>query len=133
MTLQVRQSAMDRMIAHARADAPDECCGLLLGTSGLVHEAIAARNLRRSPTRYEIDPADHFSAIRRARAAGQAVIGAYHSHPRGPSVPSATDAAELHDSSLTHVIVSLATDPPSVAAFQWTAGNFAAIDLVPVP
>ena len=132
MALQVRQQAIDRMIAHALAEAPNECCGLMLGADGVVREAIAARNLHRSPTQYRIDPADHFSTIRRARATGQTVIGAYHSHPRGPSIPSATDAAELTDPTLTHVIVSLATEPPSVLAFEWTGGNFAAIDLVPV-
>jgi proteasome lid subunit RPN8/RPN11 len=133
MKLRVRQQIIDRMIAHARADLPNECCGLLLGVGDLVHDAVAARNLRRSPTRYEIDPADHISAIRRARQSGQSVLGAYHSHPRGPSIPSATDAAEMSDPSMTHVIVSLESEPPSVAAFAWADGNFVAIDFVPVP
>jgi proteasome lid subunit RPN8/RPN11 len=129
--LRISRDVLDRVIAHARAEAPDECCGLLLGTGDRLHEAVPAHNVRRSPTRFQIDPADHFAAIRRARVTAQTVIGAYHSHPRGPSVPSPTDAAELHDTSLIHVIVSLAEDPPPVSAFRWTEGNFATVDLVP--
>jgi proteasome lid subunit RPN8/RPN11 len=132
MRLCIPRQAIDAMISHARADAPNECCGLLLGTGSIVHEVIAARNARRSPTRYEIHPADHFAAIRRARAIGQAVIGGYHSHPRGPSVPSETDAAEVNDPSLVHIIVSLERDPPVVSAFSWAGRNFVPIDLVPV-
>jgi proteasome lid subunit RPN8/RPN11 len=131
--LRVRQGVLDEVIAHARADAPDECCGLLLGGADILDLSVPTRNVRRSPTRFEIDPADHFAAIRLARSTGRLVCGAYHSHPRGPAVPSPTDAAELSDSSLVHVIVSLETHPPSVRAFRWRNGNFVRIDLVPVP
>ena len=133
MRLRVPQGTIDRMIAHARADEPNECCGLLLGVDEVVHDAVAARNIRSSATQYEIDPADHIAAIRRARASGQSVLGAYHSHPRGPSHPSERDAAEMSDPSMRHVIVSLASEPPVVGAFAWVDGNFVAIDLVPEP
>ena len=133
MEVRIPQRLVDAMVAHARADAPNECCGLLIGVDTLVREAVAAGNIRQSPSRYEIDPADHFAAVRHARATGQEIVGAYHSHPRGPSMPSPTDAAELNDPTMTHVIVSLGTNPPSVRAFRWADGNFVAIDLVPVP
>ena len=132
ISLRVRRSALEELIAHARAEAPNECCGLLLGAAGAIDQAIPARNVRRSPTRFQIDPADHFAALRLARSTGRLVVGAYHSHPNGPSRPSATDAAELNDAALIYVIVSLATEPPSTAAFRWADGNFVAIDLVPV-
>ena len=89
-------------------ERPNECCGLLIGTADIVEDAVRARNVRRSPTRFQVEPADHFAAIRRARAAGCEVIGAYHSHPNGPSGPSETDRVRLTDPSMFHVIVSLA-------------------------
>lgn len=131
--LRIRRSALDDVIAHARAEVPNECCGLLLGDRESIDRVMRARNVRQSPTQYEVDPADHFAAIRLARATGQLVLGAYHSHPRGPLRPSSTDAAELNDPTLIHLIVSLATEPPAAAAFRWDAGNFASVDLVPVP
>jgi proteasome lid subunit RPN8/RPN11 len=69
-----------------------------------------------------VSPEDHFAAIRHARATGQLVIGAYHSHPRSPAAPSETDIEEANDPELLHVIVSLATDPPSVRAYRLADG-----------
>jgi proteasome lid subunit RPN8/RPN11 len=131
--IRVRREVLDAMIRHALAESPIECCGLLIGSAGIIGESVPARNELRSPTRFRIDPADHFAAIRLARSTGRSVLGAYHSHPRGPSRPSGTDAAEVNDPTLVHVIVSLATNPPSAAAFAWIDGNFVSIDLVPEP
>jgi proteasome lid subunit RPN8/RPN11 len=131
--VRIRQDVIDAVIAHARRDAPNECCGLLLGAHDRIDESYAARNVRASTTRFLIDPEDHFQAIRRARTSGRIVRGAYHSHPRGPSQPSDTDAANLNDPSLLHMIVSLGDDEPRIRAFEWIEGNFVAVDLVPQP
>jgi proteasome lid subunit RPN8/RPN11 len=131
--VRIRQQVIDAVIVHARREVPNECCGLLLGSSDQIDESYAARNLSASPTRFLIDPSDHFAAIRHARASGRAVRGAYHSHPRGPSAPSPTDAAELNDSSLLHMIVSLQQGEPRIGMFEWTLGNFVAVDLVREP
>jgi proteasome lid subunit RPN8/RPN11 len=85
---------LDDILRHAREEAPNECCGLLVGRRGVVEHSVRARNLQSSPTRYLIDPGDHFAAIRTARAEGRRVIGAYHSHPSGGPTPSDSDLAE---------------------------------------
>ena len=82
------------MLRHARAEAPNECCGLLVGRRGAIEGSVRARNLQSSPTRYLIDPADHFAAMRAARSQGRRVIGAYHSHPASPAAPSESDVSE---------------------------------------
>ena len=130
--IRTRQTVIDAMLAHARAALPEECCGLLLDCDGVIDEAIAATNVRHSPTRFEIDPRDHVAAIRKARATARTVRAAYHSHPAGPPGPSATDAAEMGDPSLLYFIVSL-QDPAAVHAFRWEGGNFSAVPIVPVP
>jgi proteasome lid subunit RPN8/RPN11 len=104
--VRIARRALADMRAHARAELPNECCGLLVGDEQGIRRSIRARNLRRSPARYLIDPRDHFGAIRAARAGGVAVIGAYHSHPTGPAVPSKRDLAEAHDPAYLYVIVS---------------------------
>jgi proteasome lid subunit RPN8/RPN11 len=131
--IRIRQEVVDAVIAHARREAPNECCGLLLGGRDAIDESYAARNVCGSATRFLIHPEDHFDAIRRARASGRAVRGAYHSHPRGPSRPSDTDVAHVNDPRLLHMIVSLQDDEPRVRLFEWTDGNFAVVDLVPEP
>ena len=44
------------MLAHAREEAPRECCGLLVGKGDAVERSVRARNLDARPTRYLIDP-----------------------------------------------------------------------------
>jgi proteasome lid subunit RPN8/RPN11 len=130
--VRILQDAFDRIVAHAVEEKPNECCGLLIGSADLVHDAVRARNVRRSPTKFEVAPADHFAALRKARAAGLEVIGAYHSHPNGPSGPSETDRARLTDPSLVHVIVSLAHGTRTVRAFRFTEGSYSQLEFVPV-
>ena len=131
--MKIRQTALDRIVAHALEEKPNECCGLLIGSLELVQDVMRARNLRKSPTKFQVEPADHFAAIRRARAAGLEVVGAYHSHPNGPSGPSETDRLRLNDPTMVHVIVSLAHGTRTVRAFRFQEGNFSQLEFVPIP
>lgn len=126
--LRLPGSLGDTLVAEAIAAAPHEACGLLVGRDGEVHRVVPARNVDASPARYTIDPADHFAALRAARRDGLAVIGAYHSHPAGPPVPSPTDMAEASPDFL-YVIVGLAP-APAVAAWRLVDGNFIGLSLV---
>ncbi len=81
--------------AHAAAALPQEVCGLLLGEGARITAARPAANVHPAPhTHFEIDPQALIDAHRAAREQGAPqVIGYYHSHPRGPAEPSATDRA----------------------------------------
>ncbi len=131
--MKIRQDVIARIVAHAVEELPNECCGLLIGSSDIVEDAARARNLKRSRTKFQVEPADHFAAIRKARAGGLEVIGAYHSHPSGPSGPSDTDRARLTDPAMFHIIVSLAHGTKTVRAFRLVDGNFSPLEIVPVP
>ena len=131
--MKIRQQALDAIVAHAVEDLPNECCGLLLGNAEIVEDVARARNVKRSRTKFQVEPADHFAAIRRARASGLEIVGAYHSHPSGPSGPSEIDRARLTDPAMFHVIVSLAHGTRTVRAFRIADGNFSPLELVPVP
>jgi proteasome lid subunit RPN8/RPN11 len=99
--------AIAEMLAHATEELPNECCGLLIGRRGVVERTVRARNLEAGPTRYLIDPQDHFAAMKSARAEGLHVIGAYHSHPSSAPVPSPSDIAEASGGAdFLYVIVS---------------------------
>ena len=114
----IRRTVIDAIVGHARRDSPLECCGLLIGSGEGVVASHEARNLKASEVLYLVDPADHFVAIRSARAAGLDVVGAYHSHPGSAAVPSTTDIRDANDPEFVHVIVSLAGATPQVAAYQ---------------
>ena len=132
MTIAIPASALQEMLAHAREEAPRECCGLLVGRGEAVARIIRARNADVKATRYLIDPADHFAAIRSARADGLEVIGAYHSHPSSAPVPSTTDIAEANSGSdFFYVIVSPAGD--DVRAYRIDGNNYVPLRLIPNP
>ncbi len=82
------------ILAHAEAAAPDEACGLLIGTGSDILSATPAANVAADPSRsFEIDPATLLRVHREGRGQGRRVVGWYHSHPNGSAHPSATDAA----------------------------------------
>jgi proteasome lid subunit RPN8/RPN11/uncharacterized damage-inducible protein DinB len=114
-----------QMLAHAREDAPRECCGLLVGAATTIDESIRSANLDLDPKRYRIDPELHIATNRRLRGSGRGVIGVYHSHPSSPAIPSPSDQAEAYYSDFIWVIVSLAVpDAEAVAAYRLGASGF---------
>jgi proteasome lid subunit RPN8/RPN11 len=134
MSIPIRRVALNAIAAHAVAELPDECCGLLVADGGVIVQAVRARSLRRSPTAYLIDPKDQFDAIREARASAREVVGAYHSHPDSDPVPSARDLAEAQYPEYVYVIVRPLSDGGSdIRAYRLDAGNFAPVGLVTVP
>lgn len=115
--LRLPRAVRDALIAHAAREAPNECCGLLIGKGQGVSDAHPARNKVASQTRFQINPADHFVAIRKARAAGLEVIGAYHSHPASAALPSVSDLADASEGAPVMLIVSLVPPEPVVRGF----------------
>ena len=101
-------SVLADLFAHAREEAPRECCGLLVGAAGAVVRSVRARNAAEGNARSLVDPDDHFKALRAARTYGREIVGAYHSHPCSAPVPSPRDIAEAHGGpEFLYVIVSL--------------------------
>jgi proteasome lid subunit RPN8/RPN11 len=130
--VRVGRDVIDEIVQHAADELPNECCGLLVGAPDEVAWTVRSKNLAQSPTRFLVDPEAHFRALRLARAAGLAVVGAYHSHPVTEPVPSAVDRAEVSDTDFLYLIVS----PGSRAAqhqvrlYLAKGGNFEPVDLV---
>jgi proteasome lid subunit RPN8/RPN11 len=121
--LKITKEASDAIVAHAREALPDECCGLLIGSPSLIERAHRARNLDASPTRFLIDPRDHFAAIHAARAIGLDVVGVYHSHPATSATPSPADLAEASYPEYIYVIVSPQLEPIDVRSFRLRDGG----------
>ena len=117
-------SVVENILAHARREAPRECCGILIGTGGSVLESVRARNIDHRPTRFLIDPRDHIDARREARRRGLAVLGFYHSHPHSSAAPSETDRADAMYPDHLYLIVGLASEPPEIGLYVLSDGNF---------
>ncbi len=127
----IAKAVLDAIVEHARDDAPDECCGLLVGSGERIDEAVRTPSVERSPTRYQVDPSAHIALIKRLRGSERAIVGAYHSHPQRPAVPSASDIAEAYYPEFVYVIVSLAGVEPDVRAWRIRDGLVAELRIRP--
>ena len=118
---------------EARDGFPRECCGLLEGvTDGETISVTAlhpARNLSADSDRFEIDPSDHFAAIRTARANGTEIVGCYHSHPNGSAKPSARDAEGAWDEGFVWLIAAVSGGAASVRGFSRNADGWQPVEL----
>lgn len=105
------------MLAHARAEAPNECCGMIASADGVAAKVYAAENAAASPLRYEIDPKEQLEIEMDIEDRGWDLGAIYHSHTRSAPVPSETDRnLAFHPDSL-YIIVGLDGDEPDVRAW----------------
>jgi proteasome lid subunit RPN8/RPN11 len=107
--VRISRAHWDELIAHAREDAPNECCGYVWGRDGVVEGAARADNPRKSPYGYELDHKSLF-AVNELDDDGFEV-GIYHSHPRSPAEPSQTDINLAQYPDWLYLIVSLEAEP----------------------
>jgi proteasome lid subunit RPN8/RPN11 len=129
--LRIADVGWRKIVAHARDAAPAECCGLLVGRSDEIVDAMRTRNIAGDPLRFVIDPKDHIDGRREARRRGLEVVGFYHSHPRSPAEPSDTDVAEASYPDHLYLIVSLAAEPPAMSLFRLENGGFVRVAIRP--
>ena len=123
-----------RLVAHARAEAPRECCGFLVGRGSRVDECVPTANVDPNPSRYQIDPASHIALNRRLRGSPRSILGVYHSHPRGGNTPSPSDVAEASYREFVYLIVSLEdAEKPAIRAYRITEGIDISIALMVGP
>ena len=123
----ISQADWEAMVAHAREDAPNECCGYARMSDGRVDEVVRGRNLRASPYGYELDPQSLLAANELDDEGFGVAI--YHSHPRSAAEPSQTDINLAHYPHWRYLIVSLAGDP-QVRAWRIADGRVEEEDLV---
>ena len=132
--LVIPRTIHDAVIAHARAELPNECCGLLAGAieddDGRVTQHFPLRNDSASPTQYLTNARDLLDAVRATRAAGTEFLAVYHSHPSSAAVPSRTDVERnTWGETAVHVIVGLGGDEPDVRAWWLTDVGYRAAEL----
>jgi proteasome lid subunit RPN8/RPN11 len=108
----------EAMRAHARAEAPREACGIIIGSApaaagGTPLRWIPTTNVLASSTLYEIDAAQLLRISLDADDAGEFIWGIVHSHVASPAIPSVTDTSVAGYPDALYLLVSLA---PSQAA-----------------
>jgi proteasome lid subunit RPN8/RPN11 len=125
--MRISKADWDELVAHARDDEPNECCGYAPMKDGRVERVVRARNLRNSPYGYELDAKGALGAVE-AEEEGYD-IALYHSHPKSPAEPSQTDINIAFYPQWLYVIVSLAGEP-EVRAWRIADGRVEEEDIV---
>jgi proteasome lid subunit RPN8/RPN11 len=119
MTLSLSRSHVDEMIAHAREDDPNECCGIIAGNDGHATQLYRAINAEASPYRYSVDAKDLLRIYRDIEKKGWDVLAIYHSHTHTEAYPSPTDVRLAAWPDAYYVLVSLEDkERPVVRAFR---------------
>ena len=106
--LKLDRSYVDEIIAHARQDVPNECCGIIAGVDGRATRLYRAVNAEASPYRYNVDPKDLLRIYRDLESKGWDVLAIYHSHTHTEAYPSPTDVRLAAWPEAYYLIVSLA-------------------------
>ena len=106
--LKISRHLVDDMVAHARADHPDEACGVIAGpiNSDLPTRFVPMLNAARSPTFYEFDSTDLLRLYRDMDDRDEVPVVIYHSHTATEAYPSRTDIALAAEPDAHYVLVS---------------------------
>jgi proteasome lid subunit RPN8/RPN11 len=118
--LTLREDIYNAIVAHARADHPDEACGVVAGLEGSdrPERFIPVANAARSPTFYEFDPDDLLKLYRDMEKRGEEPVVIYHSHTATEAYPSRRDIPLASEPNAHYVLVST-RDADDLGEFQF--------------
>lgn len=125
--LTITRELLDLVIAHARADHPDEACGVIAGQAGSdrPERFIAMTNAQRSPTFYEFDSMEQFRVWHEMSDRDEEPVVIYHSHTATAAYPSRTDISYANEPAAHYLLVSTRDSDPEVRSFRIVDGKVA--------
>lgn len=122
--LVISRELFDQMVAHCRANHPNEACGLLAGTGSRATKVYPMSNTEPSPVSYFMDPREQFIAMKDMRLEGLAMLAIFHSHPQSPAYPSVKDVSLAFYEDAVYLIISLMNQQdPVVKAYTIIDGT----------
>jgi proteasome lid subunit RPN8/RPN11 len=127
--MRIARSMLDQIVAQARAEAPNECCGIVGTRDGRAVTVYPVRNVAASPLRYEIDPKDQLRVFEALDEADLDIGAIYHSHTRSAPEPSQTDINLAFYPDAVYVIVGVAGEEDDVRAWRIVDGKVSTASL----
>ena len=117
--IRIPRSIYQKMIGHARREAPVECCGILGGKDKTVQESFEIKNVESSPVQFLMDPREQLNVFEEMEETSMDMVAIYHSHPHTIPFPSEMDVQRTFDPEMPSIIISLKEkDEPVVKAFR---------------
>jgi proteasome lid subunit RPN8/RPN11 len=128
--IEIKKIAYDEMVAHAKSGVPNEVCGYLAGTEGVLTKVYRMTNVSTTPeVFFNFDPKEMFKVQKESRTEGLRLLNVYHSHPKGGNKPSVSDKEFLKDPSLNYIIISLEHADPEVNGFWIKNGEAGPLEI----
>jgi proteasome lid subunit RPN8/RPN11 len=121
--MRIGRDLLDRIVEQARAEAPNECCGIIAAQAGRAVAVHPARNAAASPLRYEMDGMEQYRIQSAIEDAGRELGAIYHSHTRSDPYPSQTDINLAFYPEALYVIVGVKGEEPEIRAFRIVDGE----------
>jgi proteasome lid subunit RPN8/RPN11 len=134
--LKISSALRAEILAHARADHPDEACGVIAGPAGSDRPVrlIAMLNAERSPTFYRFDSMEQLKVWQEMEGRGEEPVVIYHSHTATEAYPSRTDISYAMEPAAHYVLVSTREpDQDEFRSFRIVDGEVAEEDVTVVP
>jgi proteasome lid subunit RPN8/RPN11 len=129
--MRIARSLYDEIVEHARAEHPNECCGIVSADDGEAVTVYPATNVRASQFSFVIDGEEQFRIDKEIAAAGNDYGAIYHSHTRSAPEPSLTDIRFAEGwPGVLWIIVGLAGDEPEVRTWAIADGEVSEAELV---
>ena len=118
--MQLAPDHISAIVDHAKAEAPNECCGLIAARNGTSERVYPMRNAAASPLRFEVDGLEVQRTLDEIDGEGLEVAAVYHSHTRTDPYPSQTDItfAQGWGPQTLWVIVGLASGEPVIRTYR---------------
>jgi len=132
--LAIDQRSYDTLVAHARAEYPNEACALLGGRDHAVAKIYALPNAEASPTFYIVEPKAQLQAMTEMDDLGMELVGIFHSHTFTEAYPSRTDIELAGYPDATYLILSLADlEAPTLRGFSIRDGQVSEVGIRVAP
>ncbi len=135
MTIELPRPLFEEMLSHARAEMPNEACGVLAGLNGRAVRVYPMRNAERSPVVYRFDEKEQLQVFNDVEAKGWDLMAFFHSHTHTEAYPSPTDRADAHWTDpatgekvpaypgTRYLIISLQHEDPVIRGFRFEGGD----------
>ena len=124
MSIFLKQSDFEAIVAHAVLCLPEEACGLIAGSvdeagNKSIEKVYFLENIDHTNEHFSMNPKDQLAAVKDMRSLGFVPLGNWHSHPETPSRSSAEDIRLAYDSTASYLILSLMDrDHPVLNSFH---------------
>lgn len=129
--MEIAPDLLERIVDHARREAPNECCGIVVTRDGRAIDVLELENVAASPFRFQIDDKTLLELVYGIEDAGNEMGAIYHSHTRSEPVPSQTDMnyAQLWGPEIEWLIVGLAGGELDVRSWRIEEADYVEVEV----